>query len=259
MEFRNNSHPTSKTEALYIRHDIKSYNIIRTRPCGIIHPDPTGLNLPFVWHLQVTWQPIRNLTVQELATPIQELSLFKIAWYLFDHQPFKIFIGISQIVASLLLLFNRTMVIGALMLVPIVANILIIDLTIMPYAFKLAFFFGSWHTSARSDCYCGITDSTSGQHGDKSPQYAPYAFPRKKRLPTYWCWCLSLHWKSFPGCLKWLILPLCIRHRSLRGSARFSADDPGGGYRRFIIHARHDHRLISRLRHRTDSGSFGDW
>ncbi len=82
-----------------------------------------------------------NLTAQELATPIKDLSLFKIAWYLFDHQPFMIFIGVSQIVASLLLLYNRTMIIGALMLIPIIVNILIIDLTIMPYGFKLGFLF----------------------------------------------------------------------------------------------------------------------
>lgn len=82
-----------------------------------------------------------NLTETELATPIKDLSLFKVAWYLFDHQPFKIFIGISQIIASLMLLYNRTMVIGALMLIPIIANILIIDLTIMPYGFKVAFGF----------------------------------------------------------------------------------------------------------------------
>uniref|UniRef100_F4CBL1 DoxX family protein n=1 Tax=Sphingobacterium sp. (strain 21) TaxID=743722 RepID=F4CBL1_SPHS2 len=82
-----------------------------------------------------------NLTEKELATPIKDLSLFKIAWYLFDHQPFKIFIGVSQIIASLMLLYNRTMIIGALMLAPIVLNILIIDLTIMPYGLKLAFAF----------------------------------------------------------------------------------------------------------------------
>lgn len=82
-----------------------------------------------------------NLTEQELSTPIQELSLFKVAWYLFDHQPFKMFIGISQIIAALLFLYRRTMIIGALMLIPIVANILIIDLTIMPYGFKVAFAF----------------------------------------------------------------------------------------------------------------------
>ena len=72
----------------------------------------------------------------KMTDAIQDLSLSKIAWHLFHHQPFKIFIGISQIVAALLLLYNRTMVIGALMLIPIVANILIIDLTIMPYGFK---------------------------------------------------------------------------------------------------------------------------
>lgn len=82
-----------------------------------------------------------NLTEKELATPIKDLSLFKIAWYLFDHQPFKIFIGIAQIIASLMLLYNRTMIIGILMLTPIVLNILIIDLTIMPYGFKIAFTF----------------------------------------------------------------------------------------------------------------------
>ncbi|MEH6304287.1 DoxX family membrane protein [Olivibacter sp. CPCC 100613] len=82
-----------------------------------------------------------NLTEEELATPIKELSLFKIAWYLFDHQPFKIFIGISQIIASLMLLYNRTMILGALLLTPIVLNILVIDLTIMPYGLKIAFAF----------------------------------------------------------------------------------------------------------------------
>lgn len=82
-----------------------------------------------------------NLTEMELATSIKDLSLFKVAWYLFDHQPFKIFIGVSQIAAALMLLYNRTMVIGALMLIPIIANILVIDLTIMPYGFKVAFGF----------------------------------------------------------------------------------------------------------------------
>ncbi len=82
-----------------------------------------------------------NLTPEELNTPIKELSLFKIGWYLFDHQPFKAFIGISQIVAACLLLFNRTFVLGLLILTPIILNILIIDLTIMPYSLKVSFLF----------------------------------------------------------------------------------------------------------------------
>ncbi|WP_270089418.1 DoxX family protein [Sphingobacterium sp. SYP-B4668] len=82
-----------------------------------------------------------NLTTKELSTPIQELSLFKVGWYLFDHQPFKYFIGISQIIASLLLLHRKTVIIGALMLIPIIVNILVIDLTIMPKGLKIAFTF----------------------------------------------------------------------------------------------------------------------
>src|SRR5690606_4948065 len=118
-----------------------------------------------------------NLTAQELATPIQDLSLFKIAWYLFDHQPFKIFIGISQIVASLLLLYNRTMVIGALMLIPIVANILIIDLTIMPYGFKLAFFF----RLMAYICYVGLLLWHYRQH--LGPAWRQITAIRAVRLP----------------------------------------------------------------------------
>ncbi len=82
-----------------------------------------------------------GLNSTELNTPIKDLSLFKIAWYLFDHQPFKAFIGVSQIIASVFLLFNRTVILGLLMLIPIILNILIIDLTIMQYGFKVAFFF----------------------------------------------------------------------------------------------------------------------
>lgn len=82
-----------------------------------------------------------GLTKAELNTPIKDLSLFKISWYLFDHQPFKAFIGVSQIIASVFLLFNRTVILGLLMLIPIILNILIIDLTIMHYGFKVAFFF----------------------------------------------------------------------------------------------------------------------
>lgn len=33
-----------------------------------------------------------NLTPEELATPIKDLSLFKISWFIFDYEPFKSFI-----------------------------------------------------------------------------------------------------------------------------------------------------------------------
>lgn len=65
----------------------------------------------------------------EMNMTIKEIGLFKLSWYLFDQQPFKCFIGISQIIAGLLLLYNRTLILGALMLIPIVANILVMDIT----------------------------------------------------------------------------------------------------------------------------------
>lgn len=70
-----------------------------------------------------------GLSANELLVPVKDLSLFKLSWYLFDQEPFKSFVGISQIIAGLLLLYNRTLIIGALLSIPILANILIIDIT----------------------------------------------------------------------------------------------------------------------------------
>lgn len=70
-----------------------------------------------------------GISAAEMNMSIKELGLFKLSWYLFDQQPFKCFIGVSQIIAALLLLYNRTLMIGALLLIPILANILVIDMT----------------------------------------------------------------------------------------------------------------------------------
>lgn len=70
-----------------------------------------------------------GLSPEQMNKPITELGLFKLSWYLFDQEPFKTFIGVSQIVAGLMLLYNRTLILGALLSIPILANILIIDIT----------------------------------------------------------------------------------------------------------------------------------
>jgi uncharacterized membrane protein YphA (DoxX/SURF4 family) len=80
-----------------------------------------------------------GISDEKLLTPISKLDLFDVGWFLFDHQPFKAFVGISQLVCSIFLLWNRTVVIGAFMFIPIVLNILIIDLTIMPNDMAIAF------------------------------------------------------------------------------------------------------------------------
>ena len=87
-----------------------------------------------------------GLSNEMLEKPIKELNLMQIRWYIFDKQPFKFFIGISQIICGILLLINRTVLIGAIIFLPIALNILIIDLTIMPtqmanaFAFRLGFY-----------------------------------------------------------------------------------------------------------------------
>jgi uncharacterized membrane protein YphA (DoxX/SURF4 family) len=87
-----------------------------------------------------------GLNETELTTPIKELSLFRVSWYLFDHQPFKTIIGIAQIICATLLTFRRTSILGAFMFLPIVSTILIIDISFMPpnlaygFTWRLSFY-----------------------------------------------------------------------------------------------------------------------
>ena len=70
-----------------------------------------------------------GLSAAEAAKPVGQLSLFRLSWYLFAQEPFKSFVGVSQVVAALLLLWNRTALLGALLLVPIAANVLVVNLS----------------------------------------------------------------------------------------------------------------------------------
>jgi len=82
-----------------------------------------------------------GLTDAELNTPIKDLSLFKISWHMFEAEPFKSFVGLSQVITATLLVYKRTFLLGVLIAIPIFLNILIIDITIMPLSFKIAFIF----------------------------------------------------------------------------------------------------------------------
>jgi hypothetical protein len=70
-----------------------------------------------------------GVSQQELSLPLKEVGLYRLSWFLFDHQPFKFFIGISQIISGLLILYNRTLIIGIFISIPIFLNILVIDIT----------------------------------------------------------------------------------------------------------------------------------
>jgi len=84
-----------------------------------------------------------GISAEDMSKPVHDLGLFKLSWYLFDQEPFKSFVGISQIMAGLLLLYNRTLILGALLSIPILINILIIDITYikMPgFYWRLSFY-----------------------------------------------------------------------------------------------------------------------
>jgi len=87
-----------------------------------------------------------GVTPEILAQPLGQVSLMHLAWYCFDHQPFSAFIGVSQLLASLGLLWNRTALLGALLLLPIAVTILVIDLTylrqMVAFQYMLPFYIG---------------------------------------------------------------------------------------------------------------------
>lgn len=66
---------------------------------------------------------------EEVATmPVSELVGFDLAWTFFGYSfGYILFIGTSQIIGSILLLFEKTKIIGALILIPILLNIIVVD------------------------------------------------------------------------------------------------------------------------------------
>ena len=85
-----------------------------------------------------------GVTEDTMKMPLKEIDLFRVSWYLADHEPFKSFIGISQLLTAALLLYNRTVILGAFMAIPIWINILIWDMTFMglytPFTVRLSFY-----------------------------------------------------------------------------------------------------------------------
>ena len=82
-----------------------------------------------------------HISANLLDTKVKDANLFKLSWFLADHEPFKTFIGVSQISAALLLIFNRTAVIGAFLVIPIWLNILIWDISFMDRIMAIQFGF----------------------------------------------------------------------------------------------------------------------
>lgn len=60
--------------------------------------------------------------------PLQEVGSFELAWTFFGYSyEYVLFIGISQLVGGLLLLWDKTKLLGVAILIPILLNIIIVD------------------------------------------------------------------------------------------------------------------------------------
>lgn len=74
-----------------------------------------------------------------LNKPLKNIDKFYIAWYFFSLTPiFNIFVGLLQILGGILILINRTIIIGVIILIPIITGILIVDISFTNNMFGIA-------------------------------------------------------------------------------------------------------------------------
>jgi uncharacterized membrane protein YphA (DoxX/SURF4 family) len=65
-----------------------------------------------------------------LEMPMKDVDSFYLAWHLFSRSTFfNISVGFTQCLGAILILFDRTKLIGALVLLPVLFNIFIIDVS----------------------------------------------------------------------------------------------------------------------------------
>jgi hypothetical protein len=63
------------------------------------------------------------------ATPLGKAGGFELAWTFMGHSHnYILFIGITQILGAFMLLFNRTKLVGAAVLLPVLINIVVFDI-----------------------------------------------------------------------------------------------------------------------------------
>lgn len=80
-----------------------------------------------------------NLPAEVANTTLANAEAFDIAWTFMGYsQAYILFVGISQIIGAWCLLFNRTKLIGVIILVPILLNIIVFDLIFLDMLGALA-------------------------------------------------------------------------------------------------------------------------
>lgn len=82
---------------------------------------------------KLTGDMFYNVSPEVQALPMKDVSLFHLTWYFFQRQAaLSYFVGIVQLVAAAMLVFNRTVLIGVLQALPVMLNIVIIDFSSLP-------------------------------------------------------------------------------------------------------------------------------
>jgi hypothetical protein len=73
-----------------------------------------------------------NMQRQLAGQPVGSLSGYQLTWFYFGHsRMYASILGLTQIMGATLLLFRKTMLLGALAMLPVMGNILLINIFIM--------------------------------------------------------------------------------------------------------------------------------
>ena len=84
-----------------------------------------------------------NIPEAVAQIPLGETNSYDLAWTFFGFsKPYILFIGISQLIGALLIVINRTKLLGGAILVPILLNIIVVD-----------YFFGVAYGAMFSACF----------------------------------------------------------------------------------------------------------
>ncbi len=80
-----------------------------------------------------------ELPADVAATPLGEASAFQLAWCFMGYSPLYIaFVGVTQVVGAWMLLWGRTRLLGALILLPVMINVVVFDVIFLDMPGALA-------------------------------------------------------------------------------------------------------------------------
>jgi hypothetical protein len=65
--------------------------------------------------------------------PVASLTGYELTWFYYGYsRTYACILGLTQVIGAILLLFRKTAVLGAVAMLPVIVNILLIDIFILP-------------------------------------------------------------------------------------------------------------------------------